>query len=220
MKTQICALLATGVLASACQTTDPYTRETKTSNTARGAAIGAAAGAVIGALTNTSDGEQTAKNAMIGAGIGALAGGAIGRYMDQQETELREQLEGTGVSVTRNGDQIILNMPSDITFDLGSSDLNSQFYPVLTDVAVVLEKYEQTIINVDGHTDTSGSSDLNSRLSQERANHVARYLVEQSIMPERFIVIGYGEMQPKVATGDGVQEPLNRRVEIWLSPLT
>ena len=220
MMKQASLIAAAGLVLAACQTTDPYTGEQKTSNTARGAVIGALAGTAVGALTNTSDGEQAAKNAMIGAGVGALGGAAIGRYMDNQEAELREQLEGTGVSVTRSGDNIVLNMPGDVTFDLGSANLNSDFYPVLTDVGVVLNKYEQTIVNVDGHTDTSGAADLNADLSQERANGVARYIIEQGIMPQRFIVTGFGESRPKVATGDGVKEAMNRRVEIWLSPLT
>lgn len=220
MKKQIALMLAGGGVLTACQTTDAYTRDTKTSNATRGAVIGAVAGAAIGALTNTSSGEQAAKNAMIGAGVGALGGAAVGGYMDKQEAELREQLEGTGVSVTRSGDSIILNMPGDITFALGSADVNSGFYPVLTDVAVVLKKYEKTIVNVDGHTDTSGTAEFNATLSQNRANNVARYIIEQGIMPERFIVTGYGESRPKIPTGDGVKEAQNRRVEIWLSPLT
>ena len=220
MKKQLAAALAGGMFLAACQTTDAYTRETKTSNATKGAVIGAVAGAAIGALTNTSDGKQAAKNAMIGAGVGALGGAAAGGYMDKQEAELREQLDGTGVSVTRSGDQIILNMPGDVTFGLGSAALNSDFYPVLTDVAIVLKKYPKTVVNIDGHTDTSGSADLNYNLSQERANNVARYVIEQGIMPERFIVTGYGETRLKVPTGDGVKNATNRRVEIWLSPLT
>ena len=205
---------------SACQTTDPRTGETKISNTAKGAALGALAGAALGALTQTSDGKQAAKNAMIGAGIGALGGAAAGRYMDEQERKLRESMEGTGVEVERVGDRVNLNMPGDITFALGSSELSSSFYPVLGDMANVLQEYDQTIVSIDGHTDTSGSADLNQRLSEERADNVAAFILGQGVMPERFIVTGHGESLPKVATGDNVKEAANRRVEISIVPFT
>ena len=144
----IFALAGATLLLSACQTTDPYSRQTKTSSATKGAVIGAIGGAVVGALTNTSSGEQAAKNAMIGAGVGAIAGGSVGVYMDKQEAKLRERLDRTGVSVTRNGDNIILNMPSDVTFALGSADLDPRFNPTLLDVGLVLKEFNKSIVHV------------------------------------------------------------------------
>ncbi|MBO1039495.1 OmpA family protein [Brucella pituitosa] len=199
-------------------TTDPYTGDQKVSNTAGGAAIGAAVGALGGLMVGGSSRAQ--RNAvLIGAGIGALGGGAIGNYMDRQESELRNQLQGTGVSVTRNGDQIILNMPSAITFDTDQDQVKSQFYPTLNSVAIVLRKFNQTLVDVIGHTDSTGSASYNQGLSQRRASSVASYLGSQGIDPRRFAVIGLGASQPVAtnATPDGRAQ--NRRVEIQISPL-
>lgn len=220
MKRSIVLAVAAALMLAGCTTTNPYTGETQTSNTAMGAGLGALAGAAIGALTNTSHGNQAAKNALIGAGIGALAGGAVGNYMDRQQAELAQELRGTGVSVTRVGNQIVLNMPSDITFALNSADVKSQFYPVLRSVALVLKHYDKTIVNVDGYTDTSGTAQYNMTLSQQRANNVASYLISQGLNPQRFIVRGWGETNLKVPTPDGVPNAANRRVTITLSPLT
>jgi outer membrane protein OmpA-like peptidoglycan-associated protein len=210
------ALIGATLLAGC--TTDPYTGEQKMSNTAGGAAIGAAVGALGGLMVGGSSRAQ--RNAvLIGAGIGALGGGAIGNYMDRQESELRAQLQGTGVSVTRNGDQIILNMPSSITFDTDQDQVKSQFYPTLNSVAIVLRKFNQTLVDVLGHTDSTGSASHNQDLSQRRAGSVASYLGSQGIDPRRFAIIGYGASQPVAtnATPDGRAQ--NRRVEIQISPL-
>jgi outer membrane protein OmpA-like peptidoglycan-associated protein len=139
--------------------------------------------------------------------------------MDRQESELRAQLQGTGVSVTRNGDQIILNMPSSITFDTDQDQVKSQFYPTLNSVAIVLRKFNQTLVDVLGHTDSTGSASHNQDLSQRRAGSVASYLGSQGIDPRRFAIIGYGASQPVAtnATPDGRAQ--NRRVEIQISPL-
>ncbi|MFC7291851.1 OmpA family protein [Hirschia litorea] len=212
--------LSTTILVAGCQTTDPYSRETKTSNTTKGAIIGALGGAVVGALTNTSDGEQAAKNAMIGAGIGAVAGGATGRYMDQQEKKLRERLDETGVGIQRVGDTIQLVMPGDITFATGRAEVTTDFDYVLQDVGLVLQEFNKTIVYVDGHTDTVGSYQKNAELSQARANNVAARLMQEGVLGGRLVVTGYGESRLKVPTGDGVNEPRNRRVEIRLEPYT
>ena len=143
--------LSVVALASACTTVNPYTREEQTSKAAKGAGIGAAAGAVVGLLTK---GDKL-QNALIGAGVGALAGGGVGYYMDVQEAKLRQRLEGTGVSVTRMGDNITLNMPSGITFALNSADLNAGFYSALDGVSLVLKEFEKTVIEVAGHTDST-----------------------------------------------------------------
>ena len=205
-------------LSQAC-TTNPYTGEEQASNAAKGAAIGAAAGAVVGVLTG-DDADERRKNALIGAGVGALAGGAVGAYMDAQEAKLREQLEGTGVSVTRLGDDIVLNMPGNVTFDVDQSAVKSNFYPVLNSVGLVLNEYDKTLIDVNGHTDSTGSVEYNMGLSNRRARSVADYLAAQGIEENRLFTQGFGPHYPVAdnATPEGRQ--LNRRVELILKPLT
>lgn len=203
-------------LMAGCTTVNPYTREQQTSKVAKGAGIGAAAGAVVGLLTK---GDKL-QNALIGAGVGALAGGGAGYYMDVQEAKLRQRLEGTGVSVTRSGDNITLNLPSSITFASNSADLNSQFYSALEGVTLVLKEYEKTVIEVAGHTDSSGSDQLNQALSERRAQSVAAYLSSHGVKNQRLITIGAGETRP-VASNDTEQgKAANRRVELTIVPIT
>jgi outer membrane protein OmpA-like peptidoglycan-associated protein len=211
------AVTAAAVFAvAACQTVNPYTRETQTSKAAKGAGIGAAAGAVIGLLTK---GDKL-QNALIGAGVGALAGGGVGYYMDVQEAKLRQRLEGTGVSVTRMGDNITLNMPSNITFALNSSDLNANFFSALDGVSLVLKEYDKTVIEVAGHTDSSGSDQYNQALSERRAQAVSGYLSSHGVKTQRLIPIGAGEGHP-VASNDTEQgRAANRRVELTIVPVT
>ncbi len=206
------------LLTAGCQTLDPYTGEKKVSNTTKGAAIGAAAGAVVGAISGDNARERR-KRAVIGAGVGALAGGAVGAYMDRQEAELRKELENTGVSVTRRGDELTLNMPSNISFAFGSSDLNSRFYAVLDSVAKVLKKYDKTLVEVAGHTDSVGSSESNQTLSERRANSVTEYLVTRGINRDRTIVVGGGENYPIADNGTAEGRAMNRRVELSLLPI-
>jgi outer membrane protein OmpA-like peptidoglycan-associated protein len=209
-----------GLVLSACQTTNPYTGEQQTSSTAKGAGIGAAAGAVIGAVAGGGSSQERRKKALIGAGIGALAGAGVGAYMDQQEAKLRQQLQGTGVSVTRNGNDLILNMPGNVTFPTGQSAVNASFYPVLNSVALVLKEYDKTLIDVIGHTDSTGSMQLNMQLSQDRAQSVGSYLQTQGVLPARIQTQGVGPQYPIASndTPDGRQA--NRRVELVLRPLT
>lgn len=201
------------------QTYNPFTGEKETSNAAKGAAIGAAAGAVVG-LASGDDAVERRQHALIGAGVGALAGGAIGYYMDRQEAKLREELAGTGVSVTRMGDNITLNLSGNITFATNSSNLSPEFFDVLNSVSKVLTEYEQTVVEVAGHTDSSGPEGYNQVLSQRRAGSVAKYLETQGIINERLLTIGLGESMPVAdnSTSGGMQA--NRRVEITMVPLT
>ncbi len=215
MKKTVLAALAGAMMVSAC-TTDPYTGEQKVSNTLGGAALGAGLGAGLGMLAGGDD----RRNALIGAGIGALAGGLGGNYMDQQEAELRRQLQGTGVSVTRTGDQIILNMPSNITFATDQDQVVSGFYPTLNSVALVLNKFNRTIVDVYGHTDSTGSDKHNFDLSQRRALSVANYLNGQGVDSRRFAVTGFGPTSPIATNATEAGRAQNRRVEIQLSPLT
>jgi outer membrane protein OmpA-like peptidoglycan-associated protein len=207
---------AVAVLLAGCYTTDPYTGERKVNDTSKGAGIGALGGAALGALVG---GHDRAKGALIGAGVGALAGGAVGNYMDRQEAKLRAQLNGTGVSVSREGDKINLVMPGNITFAPGSADLNPSFFGVLDSVAVVLKEYDKTIIDVSGHTDSTGSAQKNQALSQERAGTVAHYLRTQGIVDQRIEATGYGSTRPVAANDTAQGRQKNRRVELTLTPL-
>jgi len=211
-------IVMTALTFAGCETLDPYTGEKKVSNTTKGAAIGAAAGAVVGAISGDNARERR-QRALIGAGIGGLAGGAVGAYMDKQEAELRKELEGTGVSVTRIGDEITLNMPSNISFAFGSADLDARFFPVLDSVSKVVTKYNKTLVEVAGHTDSVGSNESNQSLSERRANTVAQYLISKGIVRERMIVVGAGENMPVADNNTAEGRALNRRVELSLLPI-
>ena len=185
----------------------------------KGAIIGATSGGVIGGVIGKQAGN-TAVGAILGAAIGGAAGAYIGNYMDKQEAQLRDRLRSTGVSVTRQGDSIVLNMPGNITFATNSSDITANFYPVLDSVALVLEEYNQTYVDVVGHTDSTGSMETNQRLSEQRANSVAQYLVSQQVAPQRLVTRGVGPNAPIASNDTPEGRALNRRVEIILTPVT
>ncbi|MEX1266906.1 MAG: OmpA family protein [Woeseia sp.] len=211
--------LCAGVILTGCETLDPYTQESKTSTATKGAVIGAVAGAVAG-LASGDDAVERRQRALIGAGVGALAGGAVGNYMDRQEAELRAELQGSGVSVTRIGDNITLNMPGNVTFASDSSDLNPAFFDVLTSVSKVMEEFDKTVVEVAGHTDSTGSDAYNQALSERRANSVSRYLQTQGINSQRMITIGMGESMPVADNSTTSGRSANRRVEITMVPVT
>lgn len=215
----ITAIVGIAILVSACETLDPYTREEQTSNATKNAAIGAAVGAAVGLITG-DDAVERRQYALIGAGVGALAGGSVGYYQDRQEMELRAELEGTGVSVTRNGDQITLNMPGNVTFATNSADLNPAFFDVLNSVGKVLGEFDKTIVEVAGHTDSTGSESYNLALSERRAASVSRYLQSQGINAQRIIQVGVGELRPVADNSTEAGKQANRRVEITLVPIT
>jgi outer membrane protein OmpA-like peptidoglycan-associated protein len=202
-----------------CETLDPYTGESKTSAATKGAIIGAVSGAVVG-LASGDDSVERRQRALIGAGVGALAGGAIGYYMDRQEAKLRAELQGTGVGVYREGDNITLLMPGNITFATNSTDLSPQFFDVLTSVSKVLTEFDKTVVEVAGHTDSTGSDVYNQTLSERRAASVARYLETQGISSQRMIEIGLGENMPVADNSTEQGRAQNRRVELTLVPLT
>jgi outer membrane protein OmpA-like peptidoglycan-associated protein len=214
------ALLVTcaAALTVGCQTTDPYTGEKKTTSTTVGALIGAGAGAAIGMISGR-DAQQRRKRALVGAGVGALSGGAVGAYMDKQENELRAQMRDSGVTVTRKGEDIVLNMPGNITFRTGSADLNAQFFKVLDGVASVARKYDKTIIEIAGHTDNVGGSDYNRQLSQRRASAVAQYLMSKGVREPRIMTAAGGEEHPIASNSTEQGRTANRRVEVTLAPL-
>jgi outer membrane protein OmpA-like peptidoglycan-associated protein len=196
-------------------TTDPYTGEQEVNKTTKGAGIGALAGVLTAVIAG---GDR--KKLLIGAGIGALAGGAVGNYMDRQEDKLRMQLQASGVSVTRSGDNIILNMPGNVTFATGSSNISADFYDVLNSVVLVLNEFEKTYIDITGHTDNTGSAQLNQSLSEARANSVSRYFTSQGVLSQRIVTRGMSFNQPMASNDTPEGRALNRRVEILLTPIT
>ncbi len=209
-------VMAIVMLAACATTTDPWTGEPRSTRTGQGAAVGAGIGAVIGAIS----GGDRLKRVAIGAGIGALTGAAVGSYMDRNEEELRRQLAGSGVSVTRRGDEIILNMPGNVTFDFDSASLNPEFFEVLDSVALVLEEFDQTVLVIDGHTDSTGSRSYNLRLSEQRADTVGRYLISRGVSPARVATYGYGPDYPVAGNDTAEGRAMNRRVELTLMPVT
>ncbi len=200
------------VALSGCATVDPYTGEQKTSNAVKGSAIGALSGAAIGAIAGKG------KGALIGAAAGAAAGGGIGYYMDRQETALRQRLEGTGVQIQRNGDNLKLIMPGNITFASNSPDIHAGFYETLNSVTLVLKEFDSSSLDVIGYTDSTGSFEHNQTLSERRAASVANYLTSQGISRSRIADRGMGERYP-VASNDSPQgRAANRRVELDIRP--
>jgi outer membrane protein OmpA-like peptidoglycan-associated protein len=212
------AVIAIALGLQSCSTVNPYTREEQTSKAGKGAMIGAAIGAVVGIATS-DDRKDRKERALKGAGIGAITGSSVGYYMDVQEAKLRQKLERTGVSVTRDGDNLILNMPSSITFAVDKANLKTDFVDVLNSVADVLTEYDSTMIEVAGHTDSTGSDSHNQWLSQARAQAVADELIRFKVQAVRIDTVGYGESRP-VASNDSVTgRQQNRRVEFTLLPL-
>jgi outer membrane protein OmpA-like peptidoglycan-associated protein len=211
--------LAAALTVAGCQTTDAYTGEKKVNNTTKGAGIGALAGAVLGAATGDNSKERR-KRALIGAGVGALTGAGVGAYMDRQEAKLRAQLQGTGVSVTRNGNDLILNMPGNITFKTASADLNAGFFQVLDSVTLVLKEFDKTLIDVEGHTDNVGDDAYNQTLSVQRAGSVGSYLQSHGVNSQRIVTVGAGESRPVASNDSADGRQRNRRVELKLAPIT
>lgn len=211
------ALVLCGTLSVAGCTTNPYTGEREAGKSGIGAGIGAALGAGVGMLSSSK--KDRGKGALIGAAAGAALGGGAGYYMDVQEAKLRDKMKGTGVSVTRNGDNIVLNMPNNVTFDSSSSTLKPGGANTLTGVAMVLKEYPKTAVNVIGYTDSSGSRQLNMTLSQQRADGVGSALITQGVAGNRVRTQGMGPDNPIASNSTAEGKAQNRRVEITLSPL-
>ena len=215
--TMLAGLALSGAALTAACTTDPYTGQRRINNTAVGIIGGALGGYLLGDLVG-GRGDRTEK--VIGAGIGAIAGGAVGAYMDRQEAVLRRQTAGTGVDVIRQGDDLILRMPSGITFPVDSSAIQPQFRSTLDGVAQTLVSYNQTYIDVLGHTDSTGSDAYNQALSERRAQSVADYLSMRGVARARMGIRGYGETQPIASNETEEGRSQNRRVEIKVVPVT
>jgi len=204
--------LAVGVGLTGCQTLQ--NEDGSVTRTTKGGVIGALGGAAIGAATNGR------KGALIGLGVGALSGGAIGNYMDRQQATLEEELANSGVTVTREGDNLRLNMPGSLTFDTGSATVKPQFGTVLNDISRVLGEFEKTLVDVVGYTDSTGSDALNRNLSEQRARSVATYLSSNGVVAERLATDGRGANDPIASNTNAAGRERNRRVEIVLEPLT
>lgn len=209
-------VLAAMLPLSAC-VTDPETGNRTISKAAIGGVGGALGGYLLGDLIG---GRRDRTEKIVGAGIGAVAGAGVGYYMDEQERKLRQQTAGTGVNVIRDGDNLVLDMPSGITFDVDSSTVQPAFQTTLNQVAQTLTQYEKTYVDVLGHTDSTGSDAYNQTLSERRASSVASYLTSRGVQSARLATRGYGESQPKASNVDESGRAANRRVEIRLVPVT
>lgn len=207
MRKSIVAIALTSFLMAGCSSTS--------TNQQRGAAIGA----IVGAIAGKGTGDNHKSRYVWGAALGALAGTAIGTYMDQQEQEFREELADSGVGVYREGDNIRLSIPGNITFPTGSSAIVADFYPVLGDVSKVLNKYEKTRLSIEGHTDNVGDETYNQELSIARSNSVAEYLASVDVANERLQTIGFGEVHPLNNNQTKEEKRANRRVELRIIPL-
>ena len=218
MKTRRNLIAATALMAllAGC-TTNPYTGESQAGKAGIYGGIGAATGAVIGAATSSK--KDRTKGALIGAAVGGAAGGGYGYYVDTQEAKLRQTLQGTGVQVQRNGDDLKLIMPGNITFASNSADISSSFYPTLNSLVLVFKEFNKNGVNIVGHTDSTGSQELNQSLSQRRAQSVANYLTANGVPGQRISAYGAGPSQPIASNASDAGRAQNRRVEINLRPL-
>ena len=206
-KNSVVAIALVTALLSGCASTS--------SNTQTGAGVGA----VVGALLGKATGDNHKSRYVWGAAIGALAGAAVGNYMDEQEAEFQRELADSGVEVVREGDNLRLYMPGNITFDTASANISNDFYPVLDDVALILNKYPKTTLVVEGHTDDVGAASYNQQLSELRAQSVSQYLQLAQIDRRRLQIIGYGETSPITANDNEVNRQKNRRVELRIVPV-
>jgi outer membrane protein OmpA-like peptidoglycan-associated protein len=216
-QTTVLAATLTAFLLAGCASIEQTATSPEREKTRKGAGYGAAAGAVVGLLTA---GNNPFKSAMIGAAAGALVGGSVGYYQDKQEAKLRQQLAGSGVDVVRQGDNITLDMPGNVTFAHDSASLNTEFNSVLNKVAETLREYDKTVIEVAGHTDSTGSDQYNQQLSERRASSVAQYLSAQGVPSARMVTVGAGEAHPVASNDTPDGRAQNRRVEITIVPVT
>jgi len=214
-KSPLLVVVAASVSLAGCAATDDFMTNPEKAKTRQGTAIGAGAGAVAGLLIGGGW-----EGALIGAGVGALAGGAVGNYQDKQEKKLRQQMAGTGVEVVRKGDNITLDMPGNVTFAFDSAALNPQFNSVLDKVAQTLTEYDQTVIQIAGHTDSTGTHAYNMKLSEQRASSVKSYLAGRGVPAKRMQTVGAGPDHPIADNSTEAGRAENRRVEITIVPVT
>ena len=204
-----------GSLLVACT---PYQQDLAAEN--QRALIGTATGAAVGAGIGALAGDDDRRNALIGAGIGALAGGAVGTYLDRQQRALEQDLAGTGAEVERVGNELLVTLPSNVTFATDSAQIQSQFYPALNQVAATLNQYPESYLDIIGHTDSTGTDEYNQALSERRAASVANYFRSQGVLPQRLAAYGMGESEPVASNATPEGRQANRRVELRIVPLT
>jgi len=219
-KFRVTALAAIAAFSvGACTTINPYTGDTQRAKATKGALIGAGVGVLAGIISG-DDSRDRRKRALIGGGIGALTGGAVGYYMDRQEALLRQELADTGIVFERQGDNIVMAMPGNVTFDTGKADIQPRFYTVLDRLAQVLNTNDQTFVEIAGHTDSTGSDAINLPLSERRADAVSSYLASRNVVRDRLAGFGKGSSYPIADNSTEQGRQSNRRVEITLVPIT
>src|SRR5688500_12814310 len=211
----ISGLAAVSLLGVTACVTDPNTGERHVSRTAIGGVGGAGLGYLLGGLI----GGKTAR--IVGAGIGGVAGGVVGTQIDQQRKELKEATAGSGVDVTEtpDGTGILVNLP-DVTFAVDSTTISPSFRTALDEVAQSLQRYPNSLVDVMGHTDSTGSDQYNLDLSRRRAESVAGYLTMRGVSRARLATVGYGEQYPRADNTTEEGRALNRRVEIRITPIS
>jgi len=211
----VSSLAAVSLLGVSACVTDPNTGERTVSRTAIGGIGGAGLGYLLGGLL----GGKTAR--IVGAGIGGVAGGVIGYQLDEQIRELDEATEGSGVDVseTPDGTGILVNLP-DVTFAVDSTTISPSLRAALDEVAASLQRYPNSLIDVMGHTDSTGSDSYNLDLSRRRAESVATYLVSRGVSRARIATVGYGEQYPRADNATAEGRALNRRVEVRITPIS
>jgi outer membrane protein OmpA-like peptidoglycan-associated protein len=214
-KSALLVAVAATVSLAGCAAMEDFAQNPDKEKTRTGAGIGAAGGAVVGLLVGGGW-----EGALIGAGVGALAGGAVGNYQDKQEAKLRAQMAGTGVDVVRKGDNITLDMPGNVTFAFDSAALNPQFNDVLGKVAQTLTEFDQTVIQIAGHTDSTGTHAYNMKLSEQRAASVKSFLAGRGVPAQRMQTVGAGPDHPIADNSTEAGRAENRRVEITIVPVT
>lgn len=215
MKKTGCILLG-GILAVSLWSCAPRNKAQK--GGMYGAAGGAAAGAGIGQAIG-EDTESTLWGASIGAALGGLAGAGAGHMMDQQEKEFEQALAASeAANVQREGDLIALTLKGDVSFDRDSAKVNPGFMDEMDRIAAILQEYPGTVIQVEGHTDSTGSESYNMDLSKRRARAVKNLLVSKGVSGSRLRTVGYGETMPAASNATKAGRRMNRRVEIKIAP--
>ncbi|TFW21047.1 OmpA family protein [Massilia arenosa] len=216
-KAPLALLTACALTVSACG--DMGANMTPTQRgTATGAGIGAAAGALIGSATGGGGGGRTTRGAVLGAAAGAVIGNVWSRHMEEQKRQMQQATAGTGVQVTQTQDnRLKLEIPSDVSFDTGRSDIKSNFRPILDRFAQTLQENPATNVTIIGHTDSTGTPAINEPLSLERAAHTRDYLASRGVNPQRILIDGRGAAEPIASNDDPAGRAHNRRVEIYVA---
>ncbi|MGZ8288726.1 MAG: OmpA family protein [Telluria sp.] len=213
MTKSIIAATVLAMAASGCADMSPTQR-----GTAQGAGIGAGLGALLGGTTGGGGGSRAAKGAVIGGAVGAIAGNIWSNRMEKQKQAMEQATRGTGVQVTQTQDnRLKLEIPADVSFDTGRSDIKSNFRPVLERFAQTLNENPAAVVTIIGHTDSTGDDSVNQPLSVDRAAHTRDYLAQRGVQSNRIAIEGRGEREPIASNDDSSGRARNRRVEIYVA---